>query len=168
MKRLATPVALLVTGVVWVAGSAPAATQARRIGPTVEIARGSGWALSGWQSSFGVCLKYTSSNPGVGWPVCGFGHAEKDGNDATWAFVRSLGDKTLVVAAVGRRVSRVEVTRPGRRSLPVHLHRAPRALRTRLRFLRLVLRDGSPTGPHPRWNVVARDRSGKQIGAFGF
>ena len=168
VMRLAATVAVLLTAVVWIAGSAPAATQARRVGPIVKIAHGSDWALSGWQSTFGVCLKYTSSSPGVGWPVCGFGHREKGGNGTTFAFVRSLGRKSLVVAAVTPRVSRVKVTVTGRHWVPVHLYRPPRALRTRLRFLRLLLPTGSPTGRPPRWRVVALDRSGKQIGGFRF
>ena len=168
MKLLAAILVVLGTGVVWITGSAPAATQARRVGPIVKIAHGSQWALSGWQSTFGVCLKYTSPNPGVGWPVCGFGHREKGGNPNTSAFVRSLGRKTLIVAAVSPRVWRVKVTWPGGRSMPVRLYRAPQALQSRLRFLRLVLRDGSPTGSHPRWKVVALDRAGKKIGEFGF
>ena len=170
MKRLATTIAVLATGVVWITGSAPAATQARRVGPIVKIAHGSEWALSGWQSTFGVCLKYVSSDPAVGKAesVCGFGHREKGGHGAISGSVQNLGRKSLIVAAVSPRASRVKVTVTGRHWAPVHLYRAPRALRTRLRFLRLLLPNGSPTGPHPRWRVVAVDRSGKQIGAFAF
>lgn len=153
---------------VWISGAAPAATQARRVGPIVKIAHGPEWALSGWRNTFGVCLKYTSSNPDVGWTVCGFGHREKGGHGTTSGSVRNLGRKSLVVAAVNPRVSRVKVTVTGRHWAPVHLYRPPRALKTRLRFLRLLLPNGSPTGPHPRWRIVALDRSGNRIGGFGF
>jgi hypothetical protein len=168
VKHLAITVAVLATGVIWITGAAAGGAQARRVGPIVRIAHGSQWVLRGWQSTYGVCLKVSGSSPGGGWSVCGLGHREKGGNRAISASVRNLGRKSLVLAAVSPRVSRVKVTTNGRHWERVRLYRAPRALKTRLRFLRLLLPNGSPTGAHPRWRVVAVDRSGKQIAGFGF
>jgi hypothetical protein len=50
------------------------AAQARRVGPIVTIARGPGWVLRGWRSTYGTCLTYRPRYPGVRRPVCGFGH----------------------------------------------------------------------------------------------
>lgn len=146
------------------------AAQARRVGPVVTIARGAGWVLRGWRSTYGICVTYRPRPPGAGWPVCGFGRREAYATEAgssgtTGAYVCSLGRKTLIIAAVGRRVSSVKV-KPHRTALgaPVRLYRPPRALRTRWRFLRLVLPTGSPTGRPPRWRVLALNSSGNYVG----
>lgn len=164
--RWAVLLAVFMSGVLWMTQVAPAASTARRVGPVVTVAHGPDWILRGWRSTYGVCLAYHAPDSRAGWPVCGFGHPEKGGQGTIGGTVRSLGWKTLIVAAVAPQVARVKVTLRGRHWNPVRLYRPPQRLGTSLRFLRLVLPTGSPTGPPPRWRVVALDRSGKRIGVF--
>lgn len=148
------------------------AAQARRIGPIVTVARGPDWVLRGWRSTYGSCVIYRPRYPGVGRPVCGFGHPLDCCNpqvlspETIEVYVRSLGRKTLIVAAFAPRVSSVKVTVTGRRPLRVHLHRPPRALGMRWRFVRLVVPTGSATG-RPPWRVLALNSAGGRIGRFG-
>jgi hypothetical protein len=164
VRRPFVAAAVVLACVVWMTQAVPQARAARRIGPVVTVARGTDWSLTGWRSTFGVCLAYHAPDPGGSWPVCGFGHPEKGGSNTMGSFVGSLGRKTLIVAAVAPRVARVKVTVTGQHWKSVRLYRPSSRLGTRLRFLRLVLRTGSTTGPPPRWRIVALDRYGKRIG----
>jgi hypothetical protein len=130
---------------------------AKRIGPIVTVASGSGWTLRAWQSSSGLGISY---RPLAGGDLC---HVRLFHGSSLFSFVRDLGDCTLVIGAVARSVARVGVKDRKGRSLWTRIYEPPRALNTRLRFVRVLVHSGSP----PKWRVIAYDPELKRVGFVG-
>jgi len=130
---------------------------AKRIGPIVTVASGSGWSLRAWQSSSGLCVSY---RPLAGGDFC---HVRLPRGSSLFTFVRDLGGRTLVIGAIARNVARVKVKDRKGRSLWARIFEPPRSLNTRLRFFRVVVQSGSP----PKWRAIAYDPELRQVGLVG-
>lgn len=142
--------------------SATGNTVPKRIGPVVTIATGPGWSLTGWRNSaHQVCL--SDRVPRHRWQTVEFCGPSDTMRTSMWTFLPESSSEVLPVGAVTPNVTRMEARAGHGQATAVAILTAPPALKTHLRFFRVLLPKGSP----PLWRVSAYDAHGKQVGLVG-
>jgi hypothetical protein len=138
------------------ASQAKDTASSKRLGPIVTVASGPHWSLRAWKSTAGLCISY---RPPAGVNVC---HVRLRPQVFLFSFLGNRGKHTLVIGAIATNVVRVEV-KDKRGHFSTRFYEPPRALNTSLRFFRVLLQTGSP----PKWQIVAYDGEGRQVGLVG-
>ena len=129
----------------------------KRVGPIVTIASGSDWSLTAWRNTDGLCIRYRPTPSGGG--TC---HVQMPPRSSLFAYLRRREHETHVIGVIARNVVRVQVKERGR-SYSTRIYEPPQELMTRLRFFRALVRTGSPS----RWQVLAYNKTGQQVGYVG-